>query len=74
MNLQTYTFTDFESWALSLHIPWLELPALEAPTKVDLAERWDTLSLNLTSGSEKAIATCLIRMGALKYLEDVCRK
>jgi hypothetical protein len=74
MNLQTYTFTALESWALSLPIPWLEVPAIVAPTKVDLAERWHLLSLDLTSGSEKAIATCMIRMGVLKYLEELCQK
>jgi hypothetical protein len=69
MNLSTYTFTAFETWALSQSIPWLELHTIVAPTKVDLSERWHLLSLDLTSGSEKAVATCLIRMGALAYLE-----
>jgi hypothetical protein len=67
-------FSEFERWALSQSIPWLELPALVEPTQIDLAERWDILSLDLTSGSEQAVATCLIRMGGLKYLEELCRK
>jgi hypothetical protein len=69
MNLSTYTFTAFETWALSLPIPWLELPALVAPTKVDLAERWHLLALHHTDGAEKHLATTLIRMGSLDYLE-----
>lgn len=69
MNLQTYTFNDFETWSLSLPIPWLELPGLVAPTKVDLAERWHLLSLDVGKGTEKEIASTLIKMGVLDYLE-----
>jgi hypothetical protein len=63
------TFSKFERWALALPVPWLEVPALNNLTDSDLAERWFLLSLDLTDGSEKTIASTLIKMHSLDYLE-----
>ena len=68
-------FSEFERWALALPVPWLEVPALVEPTDIDLAERWHLLALHHTDGEEKHLATTLIRMGSLDYLqEESCRK
>ena len=63
-------FSKFERWALALPVPWLEVPALTNPTDADLAERWLLLSLDLTDGTEKEIASTLLKMGPLNYLQE----
>lgn len=66
--------TSFEIWALSQPVPKMNLPALHAPSKLDLAYRYFELGLDLGEGTEEEIANTLIRLGVLDYLEDICRK
>lgn len=69
----TSVFTDFERWALALPVPWLGLKPLTAASDFELAERWDLLSMDIGEGDEKELASTLIRMGSLTYLEALCR-
>lgn len=66
-------FSKFETWALSLPVPALNLPALENPTEIQLAHRAVDIAFDIGERTEQELASGLILLGSLDYLEErVC--
>ena len=66
-------YTKFEGYCLALAIPALALPALAAPTQSDLEIRAAEIAYDLVrpDEGEKGLASMLIGLGALAYLEPL---
>jgi hypothetical protein len=69
-------FSEFEKWALTLPVPAFNLPALINPSDSELWRRAVEISYDIAriNEGEIALATILIQLGSIGYLEEVCRK
>jgi hypothetical protein len=64
-------FSEFQTWALSLKVPALQLPALAEPTQRELHDRWYALAMEFRGDcTDTDLATTLCAFGTLNYLED----